>query len=219
MSIAAARPNSDGKEETCHGSSIAPKPLSAGDLSDDPALSAAQRGDPERCTGLLPALHPLSADDLHQRPAGLAGSERGGDPGGAAGDFAPGDPGIYRSVPHLCGGKSQSSAAALWAVLLAVFSHAGDQCPDALRAHGVSSGAAPAGGGPPAQKPFVYGAADRGHRRDTDVDDGGQPVFGIRCGKLPPAAVCGRTVGPAPVPGGGHGGFLCPLFPLCAGPG
>lgn len=75
------------------------------------------------------------------------------------------------------------------------------------------------GGGPPAQKPFVYGAPDRGHRRDTGVDDGGQPVFGVRCGKLPPAAVCGRDVGPAPVPGGGHGGFLCPLFPLCAGPG
>lgn len=70
------------------------------------------------------------------------------------GDFAPGDPGIYRSVSHLRGGKPQSSAAALWAVLLAVFSHAGNQCSDALRAHGVPPGAAPAGRWPTSSKAF-----------------------------------------------------------------
>ncbi len=38
----------------------APKPLSAGDLSDDPALSAAQCGDAGSGSGVLPAVHDLS---------------------------------------------------------------------------------------------------------------------------------------------------------------
>ena len=154
--------------------------------------------------------HPLSADDLHQRPAGLAGSERGGDPGGA-GEILPLEILEFIGVYLTYVGENPSPQLLLFGLFFRCIFPCGNQRLMRLCAR-RTTWAALAGGGPPAQKAFLYTVLLIVAIAVTlTLMTVGNRFLGYAVENFRPPPFW-QGCGPGLVPGGGHGGFLCPLF-------